>query len=60
MKTTALASHTSPTTAQPTNYAHSQTGQSVTMSATHSLAMASDDIHHAIAATDDYHRGLQR
>jgi hypothetical protein len=58
MTTTALAKQASRSTAQPTNYAHTQTSRSHILSATHSLAMARDDIHHAIAA-DDHHRALQ-
>ena len=58
MTTTALASHAS-RTAQPTNNPHTQTGRSVTLSSTHSLVMARDDIHHAIAAADDHHRAVQ-
>jgi hypothetical protein len=59
MITTALASHASPTTVQPINHARSHTRRPITFSSTHTLAMARDDIHHAITAADDHHLAVQ-
>lgn len=59
MTITALAPHAPATIAAPTNYPQNHTAAPTPLSTTHSLAMAREDIHHAIAAGQDRHRALQ-